>query len=106
MTVREIVESRGAFVQALVDYYDHPNDFQKLMEAFALADRENQQALSEACAECNLFPTNGIFSLSALFSFMSNLGYDETREPFKAQFDILAHLDDDVENPFKIPTRH
>ena len=104
MTVREIVESRGAFVQALVDYYDHPNDVQKLMEAFALADRENQQALSEACAECNLFPTNGIFSLSALFSFMYNLGH-EMWEPLKKRFEVLARLDDDVDDPYKVPIR-
>lgn len=104
MKVRDSICNRGDFVMALVEFFDHPNDIHRLKKAFDYADLNNRAALTAACEK--LFPADGLFSLQSLFSFMSNLGYDETREPFKAQFDILAHLDDDVENPFKIPTRH
>ena len=103
MIVRDSISQRGHFARVLVAYFDEPNNFDRLMDVVKIADRPNLYAFEKALEEAGLLP-NEPLTLSGIFNVYYGIGCD--MRPFlQKQFEILNHLDEDVENPFSIPVR-
>ena len=104
----------GSFVERLIEFYDHPT-FDSLMEAYLKADRKNREAIEKACRSINIGriwdDERGDYSDQFLeFKQVHNMWLQmhhagNLRAPLAKRFELLARLDEEMDDPRSIPLR-
>jgi len=103
-TPRDYMPRRGSFAQQLLVLYEEPT-FDHLMHACTVADPDNYEALSRACGAAGLLSV-GRISLPAVHQVWVRMIFDdELPEMLEAEFEVLARLDEECEEPWAIPLR-
>ena len=103
-TPREYMPRRGSFAQQLLVLYEEPT-FDHLMHACTLADPDNYEALSQACTNAGLLPTEQVSLVAVHRVWWRTIFNDGLPAALEAEFPVLARLDEEMPEPWMVPLR-
>ena len=101
-TPRDFMPRRGSFARALLALHTEPT-FDNLMRAYGCADRINRRALEMASTAANALDGESL----AITYHAWTYAHHAPRLPaaLEAEFEVLARLDEECEEPWAVPLR-